>query len=1283
METLLTLTLSGSALTLLLLALRYLLLRRMPSTVYYYAWLLVLLRFMLPLPGLIPTERPAAANDTPVITAQSLSHIDTPTMQFITAPAESIRPASDAVAVPEPREELPAQIGRQNKNAISLKSPALWTVVWGIGTAVSLCMIVVSYKVFSRRVRRSLIPATAEDRRVYRTLPGRKPRLCRCAAFRTPLMFGVFRPLITLPEVAYDKETLKNVLRHELLHYRRRDTLYKWFAVAVLSTQWFNPLSYLIRRELNRACELSCDEMLLRDMDRADKLSYGHTLLNMAAAGVLPSSVAATTFSTEKRNLKERLEQIMHYKKSGTRVLAAVLALTLLIGVAVLAGPLPGAAADDQPEHVVKVSTVDGLLAAIAPDTVIELEAGTYDLTTALDYGQDTHSAYYSWNRAYDGFELVLQNMRNLTIRGAGKDETVLAAVPRYANVLQFYGCQGINVEALTAGHTTEPGFCMGGVLSFDNCERVTVDACGLYGCGTIGVQARECTELTVKSTEIYKCSYGAVSVGSCRDVTVEDCDIHDHGTRAGQGDAIFVFDLNYSDGVTIHQNRIHDNRAQVMLNSDYARRVLFLSNELRGNAFVTNVFDLVGYGITVDGCVFEGNDVRGGWYRGSGVYASSVSGETLEAALFGEMTLRDIDPDDVLPPVPPSGALDLPKGGEVMVTSVDEFLEALGPDRTIILDGPFFDLSTASNYGGIGTDCYYWAEDYDGPELVIHDVNGLTIYAKDSSSGATTLAAIPRYADVLSFRNCENLTLSGFTAGHTKEPGSCSGGVLNLQNCSQVTLEKMRLYGCGVLGIQAFQCATLNILRTEIYECSQGGASFFQCDGIRFADCGIHDVPSPALRFNESGDKTWNGEAIVGLDGEYDVDENGALTACSYMRENAQEYVRAVDDSVNPYGNTPTHIYKAGWPQASFAHAVQKDIAEGNWESLADKLHFPLVCLRNGTSFRVLSREEFLGSLEGNYVLAECFSESWRRNIANADLSEYGRSIYGETFCDHMLAFSSFGDALSDEVQITEDNLRVTAISFDDPLWPGRGEQEFLSDVPYNPYDSFAPTPFEEGSPQLEFAKSVQHDFAARDWNALADKMSYPVQIFNGLENFTIDSRDAFLSERLPAILTPDFCELVANAELSSYGDSPFGNTFAAHRLAMACQGDQLRSAEDLKITCISVVAPLYQYKYNGSVPPTPMPSLRVMFYETELGNEFTIYPPDAVELHVQLPPEIGPGAEVEWTSDRPSVLAVEKTGADTALVSCVDDGSLPQTCKLTVRCGDMAREITVYCRK
>ena len=75
---------------------------------------------------------------------------------------------------------------------------------------------------------------------------------------------------------------------------------------------------------------------------------------------------------------------------------------------------------------------------------------------------------------------------------------------------------------------------------------------------------------------------------------------------------------------------------------------------------------------------------------------------------------------------------------------------------------------------------------------------------------------------------------------------------------------------------IQAIGSTTFDILRTEIYECSQGAGQFSRCDGIRFLDCNIHDGPSPALSFTECGDKTWNNKAFTGLNGVYNVDENG-----------------------------------------------------------------------------------------------------------------------------------------------------------------------------------------------------------------------------------------------------------------------------------------------------------------------------------------------------------------------------------------------------------------------
>lgn len=728
-------------------------------------------------------------------------------------------------------------------------------------------------------------------------------------------------------------------------------------------------------------------------------------------------------------------------------MLAAVLALVLLAGCGMAAGPAASAgevAAAPADDNAIRVTNVDELLAAIAPNTVIELAAGVYDLSTASNYGSDTHSSYYSWNGVYSNdevaAELVIQNVDGLTLRGAGLEETTIAAVPRYANVIKFAGCNNLTVTNLTAGHTTEPGFCSGGVLKLENCTDVNIDSCGLYGCGTIGIQAQSCSRLNVTNSSIYECSYGAVDVHQCQDVVISACDVHHHGTREGQGEAMNIFSVSYGEGFTVYNCRIHDNRAQYLLNSSFTKNALFLSNEVLSNTFGGKVFTFQQYGATVDGCRFEGNDVSRGWYTSSGIYAADIDGNALESAELAEMTLRDIPPESVAPkPASLAQTTEVPVGGEILVKTVDEFLSVIGPDRTIVLDGELFDLSTASNYGGIGTEYYFWQESPDGPALVIHDASGLTIRANNTASGATTIAAIPRYADVLSFRNCDNLFLGGFTAGHTKEPGVCSGGVLNFQNCNQVMLEKMRLYGCGILGIQASYCSSLSILRTEIYECSQGAGQFFQTDGISFTDCDVHDVPSPAFRFTECGDKTWNGEPVSGLNGMYDVNADGTLSAPMYedgpSREES-EFHGGVNDL--PFANEPAFTREAGSADVRFAASVQQAIVGDDWEALADMIAFPLQFFTDNYSFVIHDRAEYMQMVNDGYFTNELFTDTFRfrDRIADADTSVFASCLYGNTCLDHLIAFARV------DGESKQDNLRISAISVLTPFWPGNDVQ-------------------------------------------------------------------------------------------------------------------------------------------------------------------------------------------------------------------------------------------------
>ena len=1042
MEALLSLTLSGSALTLLLLLLKKLLGGRLSSTVYYYAWLLVLLRFLLPLPGLIPLGQDAESSAPSHLTAPRLLEETLLPPEITAAPAyaplselPAQAPAVEEAEAPLAAPSLSPSPAIEHSFRIDWRSPLLWLSLWGLGAGLCFLWPVVSYLRFRRALRPALCSPEPELQALYARIPGRKPALSTCSALQTPLMFGVFSPRIVLPQGISDPETLENILRHELCHYRRRDPLYKWFAAGVLALHWFNPLSWLIRRELNRACELSCDETLLRSMDRNKKQSYGETLLRMAASASLPAGVVATTFSTEKKDLKERLEQIMHYKHTKGRVLAALLALLLLCGCGLAAGPADSQAASLVPaeEHVTHVSTVDEFLDAIAPNTTIVLAEGEYDLSSAADYGKENADPNYAWvavpesDENTPGFELQILGVEGLTIRGAGEGRTTLAAVPRYANVLHFLNCDGLRVEDLTAGHTQAPGYCNGGVLYFDVCSDLAVSNCGLFGCGTIGVQARDCRGLEVKGCHIYECSYSAVFVHSCRDVLVEDCEVERNGLKPGVGPAYSLFSADLTEDFTVLNCRVHDNTCQTLLNTVNSKNALFLSNRVENNGFQTSLFQMQQYPVTVDGCAFTDNEIASFIY-GGGIFPVDADGKALDPAALQAMEYRKLDPATIHPPLPAEDALELPVGGSVTVKTVDEFLKAIGPDRTILLDGENFDLSTASNYGGVGGKYYYWAENHDGPALVITDVSGLTIRGADGDPKAVTLAAVPRYANVLAFRDCENISLADLTAGHTREPGSCSGGVLYFTNCHGIDLDRCRLYGCGILGLDCDGCSSVAVRECEIYECSQGGVHLARTDGVRFLNCDIHDVPSPALYFFNSGDLSWNGEPLLG--DAFHVMSDGSLKSAdrgTVGQEGGETaYALSPIDLLQPMDFQEGEIL-------DFAQEMQKLISSGEWDALSKKLYYPFqILVASDVFIMVPDASQFLA-----LPLDDLVSPELRQRIADAPLDAYGASSLGNTFCGGWLAFAQ--DPQAETLSL----LRLTAISIEHPLSDDREPED------------------------------------------------------------------------------------------------------------------------------------------------------------------------------------------------------------------------------------------------
>jgi hypothetical protein len=160
------------------------------------------------------------------------------------------------------------------------------------------------------------------------------------------MLTGIIHPAIILPDIKYTDGQLQAVLLHELTHLRRNDVLLKWLTLFTCALHWFNPAAWLTRREIDRACELACDEAAVSRLGGESKLLYCDTLVRMAADS-LPRPALSTTMCEDKRLLKERLVSVMKGKRHTKATIAAtVLIASAAVIIAVLLGAGNANAAD-------------------------------------------------------------------------------------------------------------------------------------------------------------------------------------------------------------------------------------------------------------------------------------------------------------------------------------------------------------------------------------------------------------------------------------------------------------------------------------------------------------------------------------------------------------------------------------------------------------------------------------------------------------------------------------------------------------------------------------------------------------------------------------------------------------------------------------------------------------------------------------------------------------------------------------------------------------------------
>ena len=248
-----------------------------------WVWLLLCLRLAVPLPLLPEFPAQRAPIQLPAVE-------DRVVLQPAQPPAVSAsEPSPETQPTPDPAPDTPAP-GAVPEETFSLPASQILFALWLAGMAGVLVWGVVSHLRFLRYLRRWAAPVgEPEVLSLYNALGDklgldRRPRLLSCPGLSVPMLAGMFRPVLLLPEERPAGDALKYSLLHELTHYRRWDIWRKALALWVRAVHWFNPLVWLAVRWMDRDLELSCDEGALKLLPPEEHAAYGRTILEAVSA---------------------------------------------------------------------------------------------------------------------------------------------------------------------------------------------------------------------------------------------------------------------------------------------------------------------------------------------------------------------------------------------------------------------------------------------------------------------------------------------------------------------------------------------------------------------------------------------------------------------------------------------------------------------------------------------------------------------------------------------------------------------------------------------------------------------------------------------------------------------------------------------------------------------------------------------------------------------------------------------------------------------------------------
>lgn len=225
--------------------------------------------------------------------------------------------------------------------------------VWILGFCVLLFRYARQYRKAIRSVERYAEPWDEQTNALLKQVQQQTRRIIKvqgytAASIESAFGIGVIHKRIILPDKDYTEAELHYVLLHEYTHFLNHDTVVKLLVTLFCMIFWWNPIVYLLQKDLEQTLEIKCDLSVARTLDEQERAAYLRTILSlMKQTGRkhrLPFMATALFQADAQAEIKERFVMVMTYsaqrhRHTASAMLTGAFALLLIASYAVLPQP--------------------------------------------------------------------------------------------------------------------------------------------------------------------------------------------------------------------------------------------------------------------------------------------------------------------------------------------------------------------------------------------------------------------------------------------------------------------------------------------------------------------------------------------------------------------------------------------------------------------------------------------------------------------------------------------------------------------------------------------------------------------------------------------------------------------------------------------------------------------------------------------------------------------------------------------------------------------------------